>query len=171
MITHAPVGRLVKGHVLDVNKKAFERALQAYDHLLYVKWNPNKLRGWGCWEIRRRPQEKSVVARYEFEGNVYTKVDFKEHEDFNHVLDCAFLNYDALRKLKSMDMFNKEHWLWDADYHQAKLLEKEEEKSIETLKYLARYNKRVFREFMNLVQKGMNPAQILTSTKWVYPNN
>ena len=45
-----PTGKLIKGHVLDVSIKPFEEAMRfnLNDPYLYVKWNPEKMQGWGC---------------------------------------------------------------------------------------------------------------------------
>src|SRR5690242_6715826 len=95
-----PTGSLIKGNVLDCNLKHFQSALQGYDPDLYVKWNPRKLQGWGCWEIRHKPRESQVVALEEFNGATYVVIDKQESNVIHHVLDCGYLNYDALRKIK-----------------------------------------------------------------------
>lgn len=163
-----PVGSVCKGNVLDVNVKAFENTLKFYDPLLYIKWNPRKLRGWGCWEIRRKPSEKRPVDYAPIEGGTIVRYEAAENDLVNHVLDCAFLNYDALRKLKEMDTYNKDHWWHDSEYILAKKQEAAEAKAIEELKYNIRYNRNAINQFMELVRSGMNPAQVLTSMKWVY---
>lgn len=165
-----PTGRLVKGHVMDVNPKHFQRALQDYDKFLYVTWNPNKLKGWGCWEIRRRPEYKSVVDRVEFQGVTYTRIEYKEYRDIHHVLDCAFLNYDAIRKLKEMDTWQDSHWIHHEQYLRDKLDDKTIDDATRELKYSLRYNKSAIKDFMELVRSGKNPAQVLSGVKWVYKN-
>lgn len=97
------VGKLVKGHLLDVNPKSFLRALQAYDKQLYIEWNPKKLKGNGCWEIRRKPEFNSALDIVELDGVAIVKVGPYENSLVHHVLDCAFLNYDQIRKLKEID--------------------------------------------------------------------
>ncbi len=103
MIEIGPVGKVAIGHVLDVDKKKFEATLKAYDPLLYVKWNPKKLRGHGCWEIRRAPEFLSAVDVGEVGNGFIIKLAPYENDLVHHVLDCAFLNYDQLRKLQEMD--------------------------------------------------------------------
>ena len=97
------VGRLAKGHVLDVNPRAFLRALQAYDKQLYIEWNPKKLKGNGCYEIRRKPEFNSALDIVELDGINIVKIGPYENSLVHHVMDCAFLNYDQIRKLKEMD--------------------------------------------------------------------
>jgi hypothetical protein len=103
MIQLGPVGKISVGHVLDVNKKAFERALKDYDPFLYVKWNPKKMKGHGCWEIRRKPEFYSAVDVAELPDCYVVKLGLYENDLVHHVLDCAFLNYDQLRKIQEMD--------------------------------------------------------------------
>ena len=97
------VGKLCKGHVLDVNPKQFQRALQSYDKQLYITWNPKKLKGNGCWEIRRKPEFNSALDIVELDDVKIIKVGPYENQLVHHIMDCAFLNYDQIRKLKEMD--------------------------------------------------------------------
>lgn len=166
----APTGRLSVGHVLDVNQKAFEETLQFYDKQLYTKWNPEKLRGWGCWEIRRRADTKSVSDIVQLEGINILKIDYVDFNDIHHVLDCAFLNYDALRKLKEMDVFmNENHWARDlnkAESLEASRKERQKELAKKEKIYAIRQNKAAMKKFMNLVKDGHHPGQILSQIKW-----
>lgn len=166
----APTGRLSTGHVLDVNQKSFEETLQFYDKQLYTKWNPKKLGGWGCWEIRRKADTKSVAEIVQFQDMNILKIDYVDFNDIHHVLDCAFLNYDALNKLKSMDAFlNKDHWAHDLNNldarekaHETKVAAKAKQEKI----YEIRQHKAAMRHFMNLVRDGHHPGQILSQIKW-----
>ncbi len=163
MIKTGPVGKLVEGHVLDVGKKSFERALKDYDHLLYVKWNPNKLRGWGCWEIRRRPAQKQVVDIIEWKGMSFLKLDYLETNMANHVLDAAFLNYDQLRKLKEMDTFNSTGFATFSEFLERKEADhvaKVKAKALESRKDAAKHHRSAIRDFRELVNSGFNPARI-----------
>ncbi len=103
MIQVDAVGKISEGHVLDVNKERFEQALKDYDPFLYVKWNPKKLKGHGCWEIRRKPEFYTAVDLAEWDGKYIIKMDLYENDLVHHVLDCAFLNYDQLRRIQEMD--------------------------------------------------------------------
>jgi len=156
----SPTGKLIQGNVLDVARKPFERALRDYDKQLYVKWNPNKLHGWGCWEIRRRPDTKTVVEVQEWEGNTLVRVDWHENNLVNHILDAAFLNYDQLRKLKSIDTTVRgySNWISDMEYWE----KKEEERQIAAARaardYAAKQYKSEIRDFKEMVNSGLNPA-------------
>ncbi len=165
MIQVGPTGQITQGHVLDVSRRAFERALRDYDSLLYVKWNPKKLRGWGCWEIRRRPEKYVVLESVTFEGNTYTKVGPKELDIISNVLDCAFLNYDQLRKIKSMDTWKKDgsygkDFVRNMEAREEAFKEGVKKKDKEDLAYAARQNKTAIRDFKDMIQSGLNPAQI-----------
>jgi hypothetical protein len=170
---HAPTGRLVSGHVLDVSLKPFERALKDYDSQLYVKWNPRKCGGWGCWEIRRRPNEMRAVYQGSHKGTAYFKLMYVENRDVHHVLDAAFLNYDALRKIQEMDLFRM---VKDSGYGSFdELLEvkakeaktQQLERADSTLRYAIKNNGSAMRDFLNMVRSGIHPAEVLKSTKWV----
>jgi len=76
---HAPPGKLIRGHVLDVAVGPFTQALHELDKQLYVKWNPFKLRGFGCWEIRRKPNRKVAVFKGTFEGADYYNLEYVEN--------------------------------------------------------------------------------------------
>jgi len=167
--TCGPTGQVIKGHVLDVNVKAFEGTLQFYDPLLYVKWNPKKLQGWGCWEIRRKPAEKQPVEVVPYNDGCIIRIESKEYEDIHHVVDAAFLNYDVLRRLKEMDTWNKNHDIHNMDYINEKAREEIKQKQKEDLKYLFKENKGLFRQVKELVKSGHNPARIVTGNqKWAY---
>lgn len=158
-----PIGRLSTGHVLDVNKKGFEEALRMHDPQLYVKWNPKKLRGWGCWEIRRRPNFKVPVDySVTHSGDTIFRMEYKENNLLHHVLDCAFLNYDQIRKIKEIDTWtNADHFVHDLDYKERKQQEEVQAKAKKELAYAIKQNKKVFEAFRELVQSGHNPARIV----------
>lgn len=181
-----PTGGLCKGHVLDVSEKPFVQRLKDYDAQLYVKWNPKKLRGWGCWEIRRKPEEKTAkysqrhellptgFMKYGVQGDVYefngfTIVYPKYHELdlINHVLDVAFLNYSVIDKLKKMDMWNQKNMGYkgknfnkEAEYLEAKHLDKIEDEALKELDYGMKQHKAEIRDFKEYVASGNNPYKL-----------
>lgn len=159
----APTGKISTGNVLDVAKGPFLQALKDHDSQLYIKWNPNKLRGWGCWEIRRLPNTKSAVEVVEFEGNTYTRVEYKENNLVHHVLDCAFLNYDQLRKIKQMDtwQYGQGKGFVDAlETREKEYVARKRQEAVEARKYAAKQFKREINDFKEMVQSGLNPAVI-----------
>lgn len=166
-----PTGKLIQGNVLDVAIKPFERALKNYDSQLYVKWNPKKLKGWGCWEIRRLPNTKEVCEVFEWEGNTYSRIDYREIDIVNHVLDCAYLNYDQVRKIKSMDVWAKCNINDMSQAHKfgdmLELKEKEHEIKVkkaarDEMLYQAKQHKAQIQGFRELLLSGLNPAEIAT---------
>lgn len=164
-----PTGRLITGNVLDVNVKKFTEALQAHDRDLYVKWNPKKLRGWGCWEIRRKSSVLTVTSKAKFEGSTIYVVENREIDFINHVLDCGYLNYDALRKIQEIDTWsNKKHWWHHQDSIRDAMDEKITHDAKQNMRYAIKQNKGAIKDFMELVRSGKNPAQVLSSIKWVY---
>lgn len=164
----APTGKITKGNVLDVAIKPFVRAIQDHDSQLYLKWNPKKLKGWGCWEIRRRNKEKEIVQATPVGEVMILKLDYHENPLVNHVLDCAYLNYDAIRKLKEIDTWtNKDHWFHDMEYKEAQKQKEIKSQAIDELKYNLRYHKSAMRDFMGMVNSGVNPAEVLLASEWV----
>jgi hypothetical protein len=171
---HAPPGKLIRGHVLDVSLKPFLRALQDYDKQLYVMWNPRKLNGHGCWEIRKLPNQKTAVYQGTHKGMSFFKLTYIDRKDIHHVLDCAFLNYDAIRKIKEMDIdrlvresgYASLDDLLTAREMEAKAAQRE--RAAESLKYAIRQNKSAMSTFYEMVRSGIHPAQVLNSTKWVH---
>lgn len=164
-----PTGSLIKGNVLDVSVKPFERALKDYDSQLYVVWNPKKLRNWGCWELRRRPEKKVITETFDCGGYSIARLEYKESDFIHHVLDAAYLNYDILNKLKKIDMWtNKDHFIHNLEGGEAERQQAIKDKARAELKYALRYNRKMLREMMDLVNSGANPAEILTSIKWTY---
>jgi hypothetical protein len=157
----APPGKLVIGHVLDCNKASLERELKFYDKQLYLKWNPKKRGGWGCWEVRRKPEYtiniyQGKVGEYE----LYT-VEHKELDIINHVLDLPYLSRNTLGKLKQMDTWNNKQWAKDLEYTEAKMREREEKKALDEMKYNIKQHKQEWRDFAKFVSEGGNPGQVL----------
>lgn len=160
-----PTGKLIKGHVLDVAVKPFEEAIRftLSDPYLYVRWNPKKMHGWGCWEIRRRPEFNSALDVAELDGQLIFKVGPKEYDLVHHVLDCAFLNYDAIRKLQKMDTWQH----GDAGQYQDKIDrltrnrdQRDRENRKKELAYAARHYKAEVQAFKDAIRDGVNPHSI-----------
>jgi hypothetical protein len=166
MITVGPTGKLVPGDILDVNVAAFNRALRAYDPLLYTVWNPKKVKGWGCWEIRRRPSMKTAMYQGTHQGTAFYSLVEVDLRSVHHVLDCAFLNYDAIRKIKSMDTWATKSFVDDIEAREAEFTAETEKRAKEEMKYAISQNKSMARDLYEAVRSGISPAQVLTSTKW-----
>ncbi len=161
-----PSGNTIRGHVLDCNKKHFEAALQAYDPLLYVKWNPNKLQRWGCWEIRRKPEFLTCIDIVEYQGKIIQVTGPYENDLVHHVLDCAFLNYDQLRKLKEMDTFQyggngtveaARKWREERERRHQYQKELAKEHGLRRRKEAMRTFKKEIQAFKEYVKEGKNP--------------
>lgn len=159
-----PTGNVIRGSVLDCARQPLEAALRVYDPQLYIKWNPKKLRGWGCWEIRRRPDYQTVLGSYEFEGQTFHILGFKEQNLVHHVVDVPFLNYSVIEKLKKMDTWQDSYKGKDfgkeLDYKMNKALDREEEKAFSEREYNIKQYKREIRWFKDYVASGGNPAQL-----------
>ncbi len=165
ILMKGPTGHICKGHVLDVSLKPFQRALKAYDPYLYVTWNPNKLKGWGCWEIRRKPEMMSIKDIIEFNGNTIVEIDYLEQDVINHVLDCAFLNYDQLRKIKSIDTWTNfgekgKNFSAEVDNKAIAYAEEQRSKIKKETSYVAKQYKKEIKAFKEYVLSGNNPANI-----------
>lgn len=166
MIIHGPCGNLVAGHVLDVAVKPFQRALRDIDSQLYVRWNPRKLKGWGCWEIRRLPNEKSAIFMGTHEGAAFYRLQYVEYDLVHHVLDAAFLNYDALRKIKEMDTWGTSGWVDRLESAEEEHRQRQREKAQEALRYAIKQNKTAMRDFYEMARSGIHPAEVVTAAPW-----
>jgi hypothetical protein len=159
----APTGKIIKGHVLDVDQKKFDEALQHYDRELYTKWNPKKVSGWGCWEIRRRPEFLTALDACEFEGNLILKVGPYENDLVHHVLDCAFLNYDQLRRIQEMDAWkfgSAEKWQEDVERRGREAQALAQSQGMKLRREASRTFKREIKAFKEFVKSGGNPHLI-----------
>lgn len=166
MIWHGPCGKTVQGHVLDVSLKPFRRALRDLDPQLYVKWNPKKLKGWGCWEIRRRPTHKTAVHQGTHRGADIYQLQYVEFNDVHHVLDAAFLNYDAIRRLKEMDTFGQGDWITAMEDRAEELRREREAKAEAELRYSIRHHSGAMNDLYEQVRSGTSLGQILLQTDW-----
>lgn len=155
-----PTGSIIKGHVLDVAVKPFEETLRFYDPLLYVKWAPKRAQGWGCWQIRRRATELRLMEIVPFGDNFIQVLKKDEIDVVNLVLECEFLNYNALTKLKEMDTFNKSHWIHDIEYLEQKGKEERQVKAKDDIRHAAKEYKREIRDLKEHVLSGGNPHDI-----------
>lgn len=157
----SPTGNLVTGSVHDCNKAALERSLQFYDPLLYIQWNPKKRRGWGMWEVRRKPESLTRNYQGQLNGCSLSVLERKENSLINHVLDVPMLRYDVLGKIKSMDAWNYKNFTAEADYNAEKHQQREKDKARAEMRYNLKQHMREWREFASLVSQGMNPAKVL----------
>lgn len=154
-------GRLIQGSVQDCDKKAFLRELQGLDPQLYIKWNAAKKDGMGCWEIRRRPDTKTAVPRWEYEGKIIFDLQYAEIDMVSHVMDLPCLHYGAITYLKSIDTWTNKSWVSDFEYREEDMLERERAKNREELKYKIKFHKKAFSDFQEFVLSGRNPADFL----------
>lgn len=165
MILVGATGQIIQGDVMDVSIKPFVRALRDHDPYLYVSWNPFKLKGWGCWEIRRRPENMSIRDIITFNGNTYVDLDYVESNMINHVLDCAFLNYDQIRKIKSMDTWlsfgeKGKRFSKEVDDKAIAYADEQRAKIKRETSYVAKQYKKEIQAFREYVQSGHNPSDI-----------
>lgn len=161
-ILMGPTGKTIKGHCLDVSIKPFLRALRDHDPLLYVKWNPNKCAGWGCYEIRRKPEFTTIKDIAEYQGHLILDIGYVENDLMNHVLDCAFLNYDQIRKIKSIDTWGvgPRQWLDNREYMAKKQKELNKEKAKYAMRDAAKTFKKEINQYKEFVNSGNNPHLI-----------
>lgn len=160
-LNYSTLGTLLVGSVQDCDKKALERALQDYDKQLYIKWNPKKRRGLGCWEIRRRPDQKEMVFKTDFNGIKIFSYEYVELDLVNHVLDVPVLSRDVLGKIKSMDAWTDKNFVANLDYRHAEAKAEAGRKARAELTYEIRQHKREWRDFAAFVAEGGNPGQVL----------
>lgn len=159
------LGNTIEGHVLDVRKEPFLRALKDLDSRLYIKWNPEKNAGNGCWEIRIKPTKKVPVYKTTLNGVKYFELEYVEDNLIHHILDVPCLNYRVITRLREMDAYAQKDWLENMDYQAEKALIEKENKADAERRYLVKENKKYFRELQELVQSGYNPFSFFNGSK------
>lgn len=178
----AGASKLVKGHVLDVAQAPLLAALRSYDPQLYVKWNPKKKGGIGCWELRRKPEFKSVrEGRYvetpysgkvlipgdvfEFEGYTLCIPKYNETHAENHVKDFDYLTYDMVAWVSGHDLWNYGYRgklaMHEADYKEGQYLTKIEDEAEAERQYMIKQHRTQFQDFREYILSGGNPARLL----------
>jgi hypothetical protein len=166
-------GKLVQGSIFDEPKAAFERKLRRYDALLYVRWNPLKRQGMGCWEVRRRPEKKSFVHMATHAGANIFLLQYKEADLVHHVLDADVLDDRIMLRLWASDLdrvvprhvgedplayMQRVHA--EMDYRQIKREQRMQDAMDQDQKLMAREQRTAARDMMNLILSGWNPARI-----------
>ena len=167
-----PTGYLVRGDVLDCNAKSLDRAVKKYDPQLYLKWRPEKNHGYGQWELRRRPDHKSIVETIQLNGITIHKLQYKEWDIENHVFNLEHLGYDLLDKLKRCDVWSKigyekgktnrvDQFLntVDKNYNTKKATDKQ--KNYDEAVYQMKQGKTFLKRFQEDIQSGYNPANLM----------
>lgn len=164
-----PTGNIIRGHVLDCAVGPLVERLRDLDPQLYVTWNPKKLRGWGVWEIRRRPDFKVAKEVIPYGGNTYVVADYVENNFENHILDVPFLNYNVITRLKEMDTWNisrdTDKFAAEMDYRDKKAKEKIAADAKAERRYELKQQKTMIRDLMDYTLSGGDPSLIANHWK------
>lgn len=154
-----PPGSLIEGHLFDVDKVEFEKALKAYDSSLYVYWNSKKLKGAGCWEIRRKSR---IYVTDQEEIGQRNYLIANEHYDpqVDHVLDVCFLNYDQIRKIREMDVAHIADYAAHVEKLEREYKEKAKERGQAAIKDVVSQFGREISQLQAALRDGLNPAEI-----------
>lgn len=171
IISTGPTGSVITGDMLDVNKASLERALQTYDSQLYIKWNPKKQHGYGIWELRRRPDKKSVIETVELDGIKYHLLGYKENDFENHVFDMPILSYSILGRLKRADMWTQASFDGTNLDKTKRLVDKIEDnrvnfnhsvkdKALKDALYELKQDRAYLNQFREDILAGLNPAEL-----------
>jgi hypothetical protein len=161
-----PTGRICRGHVLDIGKDTLEARLRGYDPLLYLAWNPKKRRGYGCWEVRRRPDKMTATPWAELEnGQIIFKLDYVENNLIHHVMDADILSHDVMSRLAEMDMWKYADAVGEAEYRGQQREERLTAEAHAESMYVAKQHRRQIQEIKELILSGVNPARIIAQMK------
>lgn len=160
MITVAPTGRLITGDILDVNRRALEMRIKDYDSQAYLVWNPEKCKGWGCWELRRKPSEKTALHVGTLQGAHFYELDYLETNQVNHLKDWAFLNYSVLGWMKTFDQAGVKSFADKVEAEEAAAVAERRQKADAEMRYHSKQYKNQIRGFRELVLSGKNPAEL-----------
>jgi hypothetical protein len=173
--------KLVEGHVLDVSRPHLLAALRRYDPLLYIKWNAKKRAGLGVWELRRKPEFKTIkegekintpkgwVIRpgdiFEMDNFTITVPKYHENNFENHVKDFEKLGYHMVDWLASHDLWKYGYKGKDvgreADYNEAVYDNKIDEDSYAEKQYMIKQHRTQFQDFAAYINAGGNPARLV----------
>lgn len=153
-------GKIVTGSVLDCNKKHLERALKDYEPRLYLKWNPAKCSGIGCWELRIRPLTKTAVPKWELGNSIVFDMQYVETFDVNHVKDFALLNYNILNWVQDHDAFKHKDWVSALEDAEEKSYNKELDTAKSDLKYALKHHKGAMGDLKEYARSGNNLANL-----------
>src|SRR6185437_7296833 len=167
-----PTGSLIQGSIHDCNKASLEYAIKSYDPLLYIKWNPNKLGKMGCWELRRRPEKKSVRQTLEYGGKKYHHLDYVEIDIVNHIFDVPVLGYNLIQKIKRSDVWAAAdydghnldkitHKLNSIEDKRTELQQLEKDKAHSDAMYGMKQIKNQLNVYKQAILDGQNPADII----------
>lgn len=158
----APTGRLVRGTIHDCNEKAFLRAIHAYDKSLYIKWNPTKRDGYGCWELWRKPTKKTLVNHGEFEGCHFFTLEYQSKSLVHHIKDLEYLSYDLVDWLKQADGWNHKSVGKLLDDAYVNHLDKIDAKKWEEIRLYLKDHKSEMKDLYEYVRSGGNLAALFT---------
>lgn len=149
-----PTGKLIQGHIFDVNRDSFKRALNRVSPDLYLTWNSRKRRGLGCWEIRCRPL-KTWEHMATYKGAEIYSLEMVENDILHHVKDVPFLTYEALN---IVDLRDKKDWVRNYEYKEREKLEATKAKLKAERAYALKQDRKIFKDFKEMVNSGVNPA-------------
>lgn len=168
-----PTGNLVRGTVFDVSKSALETELRAYDKQLFLKWNPKKRSGLGCWELHRSPDKKMAVFKGKWNGMAFFNLEYPPYDFISHVFDVPCLTYRMVELLRERDLYRiverkpgEDYTVWmdrvekEAAYRQAKFEEELNRKASEESAYTGKQYKKEIRAYREMILSGLNPALI-----------
>lgn len=159
-----PTGNLIRGHVLDCSVGPLVERMRDLDAQLYIKWNPKKLRGWGLWEVRRRPNFKTARDVLVHAGDTYVNVEYVENNFEHHILDIPFLNYELVTRLKQMDTWAGSHkgrnFLDQMESKAQSIEENTKNKALSERRYELKQQKTMIRDLMDYTLAGGDPSLI-----------
>lgn len=172
--------RQIKGHVLDCALQPILGDLKRYDAQLYLKWNSKKNKGRGAWELRRKPELKTVKEGYSLEtpkGRVLFPGDVHPMEDCTIVVpkyhesaaDCVktfdYLDYRVVEWVAEHDLWKFGHkgkdFAKESDYLAAKYEEKIDEESYAEKAYGLKQMKTQINDFRQYILGGGDPYRLL----------
>lgn len=156
------IGRTIQGSVLDCNKAHLLKKLREYDKQLYLVWNSSKRKGYGMWEVRRLPNEKTAVFEGEYEGVNLYRVQYVENNMIHHVMDVEHLSYAILDRLKEMDTWAEKNFLDAMEERGEKYAATQKRKNREDLIYSLKSNKKYLSIFKEAVTSGYRPQDFFS---------
>lgn len=172
--------KVIKGHVLDVAFSPLLAALKRYDEQLYLKWKPSKRGELGVWQLRRKPELKTVTRGYSletprglarvpgdiFEFDSYT-ISFPKYHETRHDVVKEFPRLDnrILDWVAKQDLWKYGHkgkdFATESAYQEAKFEEKVDEESYAEMQYMLKDMRTQIRDFREYILAGGDPYRLM----------
>lgn len=165
-INNKDYGKIFIGSVYDSSKRKIEHALRKYDRQLYIKWNPKKKSGLGCWEVRRKPENLTKCYGADYQGTHIYMLEYLETDIIHHVMDVDVLSYSLVDRIKASDTWTNKNWVQDwEDSNERNIIRQEKANKQELMYEIKNIHKDAHKWLQEAAIAGINPMKYLAGKK------